>query len=85
MTLKCFYNLLYLQDRCILTRNSFYATKMREMWLFAEQIDIVQGRIGKIVFLQHYFKADAKTLSNTITRLLVQLERALTSQLLVTI
>ena len=38
---------------------SFYATKMREMGLLSEQIDLVQGRVGKSIFLQHYFKQDA--------------------------
>ena len=29
---------------------SFYATKMREMGLLSEQIDLVQGRVGKSIF-----------------------------------
>ena len=45
---------------------SFYATKMREEGLLSEQIDLMQGRIGKSVFLHHYFKADPLPLSNKI-------------------
>ena len=38
---------------------SFYATKMREMGLLSEQIDLIQGRVGKSIFLGRYFKQDA--------------------------
>jgi len=53
---------------------SFYATRMREMGLLSEQIDLVQGRVGKSIFLQHYFKQDAKSLSNQILQLLPMIE-----------
>jgi intergrase/recombinase len=53
---------------------SFYATKMREMGLLSEQIDLIQGRVGKSIFLQHYFKQDAKSLSNQILQLLPMIE-----------
>jgi hypothetical protein len=53
---------------------SFYATKMRENGLLAEQIDLVQGRVGKSIFLQHYFKQDAKGLSDKILSLLPKIE-----------
>jgi intergrase/recombinase len=53
---------------------SYYATKMREMGLLQEQIDLVQGRVGKSIFLQHYFKQDAKSLSNRILQLLPIIE-----------
>lgn len=49
---------------------SYYATKMREMGLLSEQIDLVQGRVGKSVFLQHCFKQDAKILGSQILTLL---------------
>jgi len=58
---------------------SFYATKMREMGLLSEQIDLVQGRVGKSIFLQHYFKQDAKLLSSRIFELLLKLEEKLLS------
>jgi len=58
---------------------SFYATKMREMGLLSEQIDLVQGRVGKSIFLQHYFKQDAKLLSSRILELLPKLEATLIS------
>ena len=54
---------------------SFYATKMREMGLLSEQIDLLQGRVGKSIFLQHYFKQDAKRLSDRILELLPNLRR----------
>jgi hypothetical protein len=53
---------------------SFYATKIRELGLLSEQIDLVQGRVGKSIFLQHYFKQDAKSLSNRILQLLPMIE-----------
>jgi hypothetical protein len=56
---------------------SFYATRMREMGLLSEQIDLVQGRVGKSIFLQHYFKQDAKLLSNMVHELLPELEKSL--------
>jgi hypothetical protein len=58
---------------------SFYATKMREMGLLSEQIDLVQGRVGKSIFLQHYFKQDAKLLSSRVLGLLPKLEESLIS------
>jgi intergrase/recombinase len=59
---------------------SFYATKMREMGLLSEQIDLVQGRVGKSIFLQHYFKQEAKLLSSQIFGLLPVLEKSLLSK-----
>ena len=56
---------------------SYFATKMREMGLLSEQIDLVQGRVGKSIFLQHYFKQDAKILGRTILKLIPQLEESL--------
>lgn len=48
---------------------SYYATKMREHGLLSEQIDLIQDRVGKSIFLQHYFKQDAKVLSGRILSL----------------
>jgi intergrase/recombinase len=56
---------------------SFYATTMREQGLLSEQIDLVQGRVGKSIFLQHYFKQDAKMLSSKILIMLTSLEQSL--------
>ena len=53
---------------------SYYATKMRETGLLSEQIDLVKGRVGRSIFLQHYFKQDAKSLSNQILQLLPMIE-----------
>jgi intergrase/recombinase len=56
---------------------SFYATTMREQGLLSEQIDLLQGRIGKSVFLHHYFKADPLLLSKKILQLLRELKNQL--------
>lgn len=39
---------------------SFHSTTMKEMGLHSEQIDLMQGRVGKTIFLQHYFKQNPK-------------------------
>jgi intergrase/recombinase len=56
---------------------SFYATKMREQGLLSEQIDLMQGRVGKSIFLHHYFKADPLLLSKKVLELLPKLEDTL--------
>jgi len=53
---------------------SFYATKMRENGLLSEQIDLVQGRVGKSIFLQHYFKQNSRILVDSIIGKLGQFE-----------
>jgi intergrase/recombinase len=56
---------------------SYYATTMRENGLLSEQIDLMQGRVGKSVFLHHYFKADPITLSKKILKLLPKIQESL--------
>ena len=56
---------------------SFYATTMRENGLLSEQIDLMQGRVGKSIFLHHYFKADPLPLSNKILELLPKIEESI--------
>jgi hypothetical protein len=56
---------------------SFYATNMRELGPLSEQIDLAQGRIGKSIFLQHYFKQNPRALSDKILSLLPKLETLL--------
>jgi intergrase/recombinase len=51
---------------------SFYATNMRELGLLSEQIDLMQGRVGKTIFKQHYFKQNPRVLSERILSLLPQ-------------
>ncbi len=60
---------------------SFYATAMRENGILSEQIDLIQGRVGKSIFLQHYFKQDAIMLSNRILGLLPKIEHSLSNVL----
>jgi intergrase/recombinase len=70
-----------LQRKCLKLRvkelRSFYATNMRELGLLSEQIDLMQGRIGNTVFMQHYFKQNPKVLSDKIIGLLPKLEESL--------
>ena len=56
---------------------SYYATTMREKGLLSEQIDLMQGRVGKSIFLHHYFKADPLQLSNRILELLPTIETSI--------
>jgi hypothetical protein len=56
---------------------SYYATEMRKLGLLSEQIDLVEGRIGKTIFLMHYFKENPKKLSDRISDLLLELENSL--------
>jgi hypothetical protein len=54
---------------------SYYATEMRKLSLLSEQIDLIQGRIGRTIFLTHYFKANPKELSDKILSMLPSLEQ----------
>ena len=56
---------------------SYYATQMRNVGLLSEQIDLIEGRIGKSIFLLHYFKENPKLLSDKILDLLPTLEHTL--------
>jgi hypothetical protein len=56
---------------------SFYATNMRELGLLSEQIDLMQGRVGKSIFMQHYFKQNPRVLSDKILEMLPRLETLL--------
>jgi intergrase/recombinase len=58
---------------------SYYATQMRKAGLLSEQIDLMEGRIGKSIFLMHYFKENPKLLSDKIIELLPDLENSLTT------
>ena len=50
---------------------------MRELGLLSEQIDLMQGRVGKSIFMQHYFKQNPKVLSEKAMELLPKLETLL--------
>jgi intergrase/recombinase len=54
---------------------SFYATNMRELGMLSEQIDLAQGRIGKSIFLQHYFKQNPRALSEKMLSLVPRIEQ----------
>ncbi len=53
---------------------SYYATEMRKIGLLSEQIDLIEGRIGKTIFLMHYFKENPKALSEKILENIPKLE-----------
>jgi len=56
---------------------SYYATTMREKGLLSEEIDLMQGRVGKSIFLHHYFKADPLALCNKILELLPSIRESI--------
>jgi intergrase/recombinase len=56
---------------------SYYATNMRELGLLSEQIDLMQGRVGKTIFMQHYFKQNPEALRDKVLVLLPKLETLL--------
>jgi hypothetical protein len=58
---------------------SYYATEMRKLGLLSEQIDLVEGRIGKTIFLMHYFKENPKELSIKLLEVLTKLEKSFQS------
>jgi intergrase/recombinase len=64
-------------SRRIKQLRSYYATTMRENGLLSEQIDLIQGRVGKSIFLHHYFKADPITLSKKILELLTTIQESI--------
>ena len=51
--------------------------QLRENGLLSEQIDLMQGRVGKSIFLHHYFKAAPLPLSNKILELLPKIEKSI--------
>ena len=56
---------------------SYFSTELRKAGLLSEQIDLLQGRIGKSIFLMHYFKENPKLLGDKILELLPTLEQTL--------
>jgi len=56
---------------------SYYATEMRKLGLLSEQIDLIEGRIGKTIFLMHYFKENPENFSTVILNVLPRLEKIL--------
>lgn len=53
---------------------SYYATRMRELGLPSEKIDLIQRIVGRRIFLKHYFNQDSKQLCKRILLLLDSLE-----------
>ncbi len=49
---------------------------MRELGLMSKQIDFIQGRVGKGIFVQHYFEKNLKVFSERVISLLPRLEKS---------
>ena len=59
---------------------SYFATYLRNHGILAEYIDLLQGRIPKLVFARHYLKVeDLKELSSQVLAVTENLERSLLS------
>jgi intergrase/recombinase len=56
---------------------SYYASYLRKHGIISELVDLLQGRIGKDVFIRHYLKETPQNLSNQALTLLKDLEDSL--------
>ena len=56
---------------------SLYASFMVRHGLIHEEVDIIQGRVPKSIFVRHYLTIDFKNLSNRTLKALNELERQL--------
>jgi len=57
----------------------YYATFMVRHGLIREEVDLLQGRIGKSIFVRHYFSPAIKELKDRVFKALTQLEQKLLS------
>jgi intergrase/recombinase len=53
----------------------FYATFMRKHGLLQEEVDIIQGRIGKSMFMKHYFSPEINDLKQRTLSAVVELRQ----------
>ena len=58
---------------------SYYASYLRKHGVISELVDLIQGRIGKDVFIRHYLKENPQTLSSQVIALLKDLEDSVLS------
>jgi intergrase/recombinase len=56
---------------------SYYATYLRKHGIISELVDLIQGRIGKDVFIRHYLKENPENLSIQVLELLKGLENSM--------
>jgi intergrase/recombinase len=56
---------------------SYYASYLRKHGMISELVDLIQGRIGKDVFIRHYLKENPNNLSSQVLALLKDLEDSL--------
>jgi hypothetical protein len=53
---------------------SYYASYLRKHGIISELVDLIQGRIGKDVFIRHYLKETPQNLSSQVLTVLRDLE-----------
>jgi len=58
---------------------SYYASYLRKHGIISELVDLVQGRIGKDVFIRHYLKENPQNLSSQILAILKELENSIST------
>jgi intergrase/recombinase len=56
---------------------SYYATYLRNKGILSETVDLLEGRIGKSVFVRHYLKTDLKPVSDQILGLVEELQASI--------
>jgi intergrase/recombinase len=55
---------------------SYHATYLAKHGIMSEIVDLLQGRIGRSVFVRNYLKEDSKQLSEQVLKLLQNLEQS---------
>ncbi len=56
---------------------SYYASFMVRHNIISEEVDLLQGRVPKSVFVRHYLKENPKELKDRVLRALIQLEQTI--------
>ena len=56
---------------------SYYASYLRKRGIISELVDLIQGRIGRDVFIRHYLKENPKNLSEQVLAILKDLEQSI--------
>ena len=55
---------------------SYFATYMAKHGLISEEVDLLQGRVGKSIFTKHYFKVNKDEFSKTVLNTIENLEKS---------
>jgi intergrase/recombinase len=56
---------------------SYYATYLRKHGILEEEVNLLQGRIGKSIFVRHYLKENKQDFSDTILKIVKDLEQTI--------